>query len=113
MGWTEKQRKKFYDSSAWQEKRIEILKRDHFECQECRKRIEKAREDSRTLPPDKRRIHRADCVHHILHLEDHPELALDDDNLEAICNQCHNEVHGRVLKHRFKPGKQRVTDEKW
>ena len=113
MHWSEKQRKKFYDSPAWEKKRDEILKRDHYECQECRKRIRLAAEVGRPLLPEERKIHPADCVHHIKHLEDYPELALDDSNLEAVCNTCHNKLHGRVLKHRFKPGKAPVTAEKW
>ena len=33
---TDAEAKKFYNSKAWENKRIEILKRDHFECQDCK-----------------------------------------------------------------------------
>ncbi|CAJ0571029.1 unnamed protein product, partial [Mesorhabditis spiculigera] len=32
-------------------------------------------------------------VHHIKPLEDFPDLALSDDNLESICPTCHNQEH--------------------
>lgn len=35
----------------------------------------------------------AQCVHHIKHLKDHPELALDINNLQSLCNACHNIMH--------------------
>ena len=47
---TDTEAKKFYDSKAWQTKRIEILKRDRFECQDCRARIQKAVAEGKWLP---------------------------------------------------------------
>ena len=35
----------------------------------------------------------AKIVHHIKELEDHPELALVDDNLVSLCVSCHNKAH--------------------
>lgn len=68
----------FYDSARWKAKREAILRRDHYLCQECRKygKMRAAKE-----------------VHHIKHLEDHPELALDNDNLVSLCHRCHNKMH--------------------
>lgn len=111
--WSKAECKRFYDSATWAQKRDAILKRDHYECAECRRRIEQAKADGRQLTARERRIHRADCVHHIKHLEDHPELALDDDNLEAVCNQCHNHLHGRYLPHPFRPAKNILNSERW
>ena len=69
----------FYRSKEWKKKRLEILKRDHFECQKC-KHV-------------KQRLTRATVVHHKVHLRDDPFLMLDDDNLISLCDTCHNEEH--------------------
>jgi len=70
--------KKFYKSGVWKNKREQILKRDNFECQRCKRNGE---------------FSKAKVVHHIKHLDEFPELALDDDNLESLCKQCHNKEH--------------------
>jgi len=73
-----KEAKKFYNSAAWRKCREYVLKRDNYLCQRClRKGI----------------IQAADVVHHKEHLEDNPEKALDPENLESLCNACHNEEH--------------------
>jgi 5-methylcytosine-specific restriction endonuclease McrA len=68
----------FYKSRAWQRKREAILRRDKYICQNC-KRYGRNTE--------------ATTVHHIIHLEDAPELALDNDNLVSLCAACHNKLH--------------------
>lgn len=35
----------------------------------------------------------ATVVHHIKPLAGHPEMALDLDNLESLCDACHNKKH--------------------
>ena len=55
---TDTEAKKFYDSKAWQTKRIEILKRDRFECQDCRARIQKAVAEGKWLPEKEKKIAR-------------------------------------------------------
>jgi 5-methylcytosine-specific restriction protein A len=70
--------KAFYNSKAWEKCRLLILQRDNHLCQECLKQ---------------NKITPADMVHHIKELRDHPELALDEDNLESLCNTCHNKEH--------------------
>ena len=40
--WTDKQAKRFYNSKEWKAKRVEILTRDNFECQDCRTRLKEA-----------------------------------------------------------------------
>lgn len=35
----------------------------------------------------------ATTVHHIKHLDEHPELALVDSNLISLCADCHNKAH--------------------
>ncbi|XOT28936.1 HNH endonuclease [Bacillus subtilis subsp. subtilis] len=68
----------FYKSKAWTECRALALTRDHGLCQDCLK---------------ERKITKAQTVHHIKELRDHPELALTLENLVSLCNPCHNRRH--------------------
>lgn len=68
----------FYLSGVWKQKRESILRRDGYMCRECR-RFGRARE--------------ATTVHHIKHLDEYPELALDDSNLISLCDACHAKFH--------------------
>lgn len=74
---TEK-RIEFYESRKWKRKRQQILRRDGYMCQIC-KRYGRMRE--------------ATEVHHIQHLEDRPDLAFNNDNLISLCRSCHNAQH--------------------
>lgn len=91
---------KFYLCREWKHKRKDILKRDNFECQKCKRKYHRYR--------------KATTVHHLKHLKDFPELAFDDDNLEALCTECHNEEHPEKFKdfYRF-VNKKRWDDERW
>lgn len=40
-------------------------------------------------------LRQADTVHHIVPVEDQPELLLDFDNLMSLTNECHERHHGR------------------
>ncbi|WP_028392733.1 HNH endonuclease [Bacillus cihuensis] len=73
-----KEARAFYKSAAWMKCRQVVLIRDNYLCQECLR---------------KGKITIGNTVHHIKHLEEHPELALDIDNLECICRPCHNKEH--------------------
>ena len=88
--------KAFYRSAAWLRKRAEILERDNNECQRCKRRG---------------RYHRAECVHHKLHLDKRPDLALDDGNLESLCLSCHDEEHPEKL--RKNSPKKFINVERW
>lgn len=68
----------FYLTPRWQRKRAAILRRDKYQCQECKRygRMREAKE-----------------VHHIKHLDDYPELAFDDSNLISLCSACHRKMH--------------------
>ena len=68
----------FYLTPRWQRKRAAILRRDKYQCQECKRygRMRDAKE-----------------VHHIKHLDDYPELAFDDSNLISLCSACHRKMH--------------------
>lgn len=68
----------FYKSKKWIRKRLSILRRDEYKCQECKKYG---------------RIREAKIVHHIKEIDIHPELALIDDNLLSLCRECHNKAH--------------------
>ena len=78
----------FYGTDAWKRCRRAALLRDHGLCQRCLR--EGRREifaNGRTFPV------LATMVHHIKHLEDHPELALNLDNLVSLCDACHEKEH--------------------
>ena len=34
-----------------------------------------------------------EIVHHIIHVDEAPELAFVDDNLITLCSKCHNKLH--------------------
>jgi 5-methylcytosine-specific restriction protein A len=91
-GWV----KKFYVSAVWLHKRNLIFERDHYECQKHKRQGGFAK---------------ATCVHHIKHLKDRPDLALIDDNLESLCDQCHNEEHPEKLHKNVR--KKFTNEEKW
>lgn len=109
---TEKEKKKFYNSKQWKHKRIEILNRDRYECQDCVKRLQEAVKNNIILPAYERKIRPACEVHHIMELSEHPDLALDNDNLVSLCVQCHNIRHGRSVKI-FAKKKEPVSEERW
>lgn len=71
----------FYKSKKWEHKRERILRRDEYECKEC-KRYGKPTE--------------AITVHHTHPLTEYPELALVSPNLISFCNKCHDSMHDRV-----------------
>lgn len=67
-----------YNSPKWRRKRQQILRRDGYMCQHC-KRYGKAVQ--------------ATTVHHIKHADEYPDLAYDDKNLVSLCEGCHNKQH--------------------
>ena len=67
-----------YKANKWKKKRLAILRRDKYLCQECRKYG---------------RNKEAVTVHHIKHVDTHPELAFIDGNLVSLCQGCHNKMH--------------------
>lgn len=73
----------FYQSQAWRRLRLLALQRDNYLCQECLR---------------KKRITRATEVHHVKPIADFPALALDLDNLESLCWDCHEQTKPRGSK---------------
>jgi len=69
--------KAFYHSAAWMRMRELILARDHGLCQECLRQ-------GRYTP--------ATAVHHKQELLERWDLRLDPDNLESLCDECHNRM---------------------
>ena len=74
--------KKFYSSKRWQDCRNAYMKQAHHLCENCLRRgIYKP----------------AEIVHHIIEIDpvtiERPEIALNFDNLEAVCRECHNDIH--------------------
>lgn len=67
-----------YTGKAWRAKRKTILRRDGYQCRECR-RYGRARD--------------AVEVHHIKPVDEYPELAYEDSNLVSLCHACHNKMH--------------------
>ncbi|MEQ7216754.1 HNH endonuclease signature motif containing protein [Enterococcus asini] len=96
---TKQARARFYGSSTWRQLRQSILERDHFECQWCKA------EGRVTMDAILE-------VDHIQELKDHPELALDPDNLRTLCKDCHNRRHDR-MNYRGEPKKRKWDDEWW
>lgn len=103
---SKEQKKVFYGSGEWIELRLVALERDNDECQQC-KREGLVTIDSVKVPGEKKRI--VLNVHHIKEVEDHPEFALELDNLETLCVYHHNLVHDKG----FKLQEPKWNDEKW
>lgn len=93
-----KKPKPFYKSKEWKKCREVVLIRDHYLCQVClRKGV---------LTP-------ANTVHHIEHLEEAPDRALEADNLESVFAPCHNQLHpekagGKAAERKVRRRKARV-----
>lgn len=106
---TLEQKRKFYDGREWKALREEAKSRDNYECQEC-KRQGKVTIDMNEYSESAKRKKIALVVHHIKEIEHHPELALELDNLETVCVDCHNKEHGRLFD---KKQNKWADDERW
>jgi 5-methylcytosine-specific restriction endonuclease McrA len=94
---SKEERDKFYHGTKWKYKRLSVLERDHNECQICKR---------------KGKLTIANTVHHIKHIEDAPELSLEEDNLVSVCRNCHELEHPERFRRKFKK-KKRLTIERW
>lgn len=92
----------FYGSGEWRQKRQEIIERDNYECQWCK-------EEGRVTVAEDSSLE----VDHIKELEEHPELALDNDNLRTLCKDCHNKRHKRMNYRHTNHKVNRWQDERW
>lgn len=86
----------FYTSAAWKACRTAYLHKVSGLCEVCAA--------SGIVKP-------ADIVHHKIHLDDvsalDPEIALNFDNLQAVCRDCHNAIHFRKAQ----PKRYRVGED--
>ena len=106
---TVKERIRFYKSPPWRRKREEILKRDNYECQECKKQGKVSIDYNRfKVDTSHQRKHKYLDVDHIEELQDRPDLALADSNLITLCIKCHNKKHDRYQKK-----VKQWNDERW
>lgn len=94
----------WYNSAAWEQKRNEVLRFDHYECQQCK---------------ELGRYSKAVIVHHVKHLKDRPDLALSiwdeetgERQLVSVCKRCHEGLHPESQRQYAKMAKQ-VTQECW
>lgn len=82
--------KPFYDSKAWQQLRMEILKEKHYLCERCMK--------EGIYKP-------AIEVHHKIHITpeniNDPSITLNKDNLECLCHECHTKEHIKKNEKRY------------
>ena len=67
-----------YNSRRWRHKSKEILRRDGYRCQHCKRYGKRVQ---------------AVVAHHIKHVDEYPELAYTNGNLVSLCNACHNKEH--------------------
>ena len=92
----------FYHTAAWKRARAAAMARDNGMCQDC---MDRFRAGWGIKP------RRAQMVHHIIPLEERPDLALDLGNLRSLCNECHNRRHpekGRQAEQEDNKHKMRV-----
>ena len=86
-------RKDFYNSKAWKQVKNNVWLKQHLLCNRCHKPVYV---DGLCdyLPKEKRRI---GIVHHKIYLNNENVLddaiALDENNLEGICKECHELEH--------------------
>lgn len=95
----------FYTCSEWLHLRAEVLAADKHECQVCK---------------SKGKYKRAELVHHVNHVRQHPELALSKyytigqkkrRNLISVCKDCHETVcHPERMCNEWK---EPLTEERW
>lgn len=74
----------FYHTAAWKKARAAALRRDRGMCADCMARFESGAG---------KRPRRAELVHHVIPLEERPDLALTLSNLVSLCQECHNKRH--------------------
>lgn len=74
----------FYKSTLWRRARMQALERDLFMCVECMNAAERGE-----MPAPRP----ATVVHHIIPRAERPDLELDLENLQSLCDACHNKKH--------------------
>lgn len=72
----------FYASGEWQALAERAREEQHNECQRCKA--------AGYYSP-------CEIVHHKKYVRKHPELALDINNLECLCRNCHENEHKKKI----------------
>ncbi len=108
---TEQECRAFYNGLKWRNMRSYIKEKNNYECQECKRQGKVSLDIYEKNKNDRKKIKLV--VHHIKELKDYPELALDEDNLETLCVECHNIIHDRHFKSNFKQREAKWKDENW
>ena len=93
----------FYVSTQWKKLRRLVLNMDRFECQRCK--------------VEKHRYRRATIVHHVKHLKDRPDLALEiwdgkERQLISVCKECHEDLHPESQR-QYRNIRAPLTPERW
>ncbi|WP_153123264.1 HNH endonuclease [Peribacillus tepidiphilus] len=99
---------KFYKSKEWRELRQKAIKRDKYECQHCKRKgkVTTRKTLNKYGKPTKME------VNHIKPVRTHPHLALELDNLEYLCIDCHNIADGKnEMINKAQP--KFVNEERW
>ena len=90
-------REEFYQSKAWKQVRKNIWLDQNCLCARCHRPVY-VKGIGEYIPPEKRL---KGIVHHKTYLTDEnfidPMISLDENNLEGLCIDCHNEEHFTVL----------------
>lgn len=110
---------RFYKSREWMELKEEVLRENHYECAECKKRGIITRYDI-DEDGNKRLL---STVHHVQYVKKHPADALSKfytyegktyRNLIPVCKACHNKLHPEKSGRRAKKKTDGfVNEEKW
>ena len=86
-------RRRFYNSKAWNDVRKNIWLKQNLLCNRCHRPVY-VDGISEYMPKEKRRI---GIVHHKQELNDinvyDINISLNEDNLEGVCYECHGLIH--------------------
>lgn len=77
---TNKEYADFHNTVEWKRKRKVILKRDNYRCKECGRYG---------------KVVEANTVHHILPIEERPDLRFNNNNLVSLCEEHHEKMHNK------------------
>ena len=111
---------RFYKTEDWLSLRNAVMEDHHWECERCAELGAWVRDSGPLRRSESRFYARASTVHHEYEVRDHPHMALmrwvdshegKVEVLHPLCDLCHNEVHGRLLK--GSPTKPPLTEERW
>jgi len=94
-------RKDFYNSKAWKQVRKSIWLKQNLLCNRCHKPVY-VDGISEYIPKEYRRT---GIVHHKIYLDNNnvydDSIALDENNLEGICKDCHEKEHHQDIANRI------------